>query len=93
MNEDLFKVGDRIRISDDYHWAQGALGTIALPDDMVVRLSADVPWHGCWRHVQGVNRLFTFYWVTFDEPHTDEEGDDLYSSGEIDSDYLSLEHQ
>jgi hypothetical protein len=36
-----FALGDRVRISPEYTWAQGATGTIAMPPDFVVDLVKD----------------------------------------------------
>jgi hypothetical protein len=79
----MFSVGDRGRISEAYHWAQGATGTIVEP-----------PWPNPpagqnFREVPSPEGLLRFYWVEFDEPHEDDERDGYrYSSGEIDERYL-----
>jgi hypothetical protein len=79
---DAFRIGDRVQITSDHHWAQGAFGTIAHH-----------PWPGlppdaCSRKIQSLHGMLTFYQVSFDEPQTDEEGDSGYTAGEIDARYL-----
>jgi hypothetical protein len=86
--ESRFKVGDRVRISHDHHWAQGAFATISLPPSPVAELSNKEPWHGCWRHVKGVQGVLTFYWVWFDEEHDDGSGDEPYAAAEIEVSFL-----
>ena len=45
-------------------------------------------WHGVWRHVNSLKGLLTFYWVVFDQPQIDADGDGPYGGAEIDSAYL-----
>ena len=79
----MFSKGDRVKISEAHHWAQGATGTIA-----------EHPWPGlprgqCFRDVPSLQGLLRFYPVQFDEPHEDGERDGhLYAGGEIDERYL-----
>lgn len=86
-----FYLGDRVRISTKYHWAQNALGTVALPPEFPQQQVQDqAPWEGCHRFVQGVNRKIEFYWVNFDEPQEDADGDGPYMGGEIDAEMMEL---
>jgi hypothetical protein len=81
-----FKLGDRVRVSEEYHWAQGALGTIAEPPDFAKQLVEDqAPWGGLSRIVQGTKGPIEFYWVCFNEPQQDADGDGPYLGGEIES--------
>jgi len=48
MSKD-FSPGDRIRISEDYHWAKGELGSIMQPPDYVVNFADG--WVGIHREV------------------------------------------
>jgi len=84
-----YKPSDRVRISLNYHWAQGASGTIDnAPDfakELVVRES---PWEGHRRFVQGVEGVIEIYWVWFDEPQYDPDGDGPYKGSEIESDAI-----
>jgi hypothetical protein len=77
--------GDRVRISKDYHWAQGSRGTISHHFYTVAKDL--MPRDQCFRKVKSLQGMLTFYWVKFDEPQRDAEGD-LYSGGEIDDRYL-----
>ncbi len=79
-----FYPGDQVRISTEYHWAQGALGTIVEPPEFARQLVQDRdPWEGWHRFVQGVKGPIEFYWVDFDEPQIDADGDGPYAGGEI----------
>lgn len=88
MDKD-FVIGDRVCISEQYHWAQGISGTIAEPPDAVVSMVND--WQGPWRIVEALRGPLRFYWVEFDEPQTDADGDGPYFGAEIDSAFLSFE--
>ena len=48
MSKD-FSPGDRIRISDDYHWAKDELGTVTQPPEYIVNFSDG--WDGTHRNV------------------------------------------
>ena len=91
MSKD-FSPGNPIRISEDYHWAKGELGTIMQPPDYVVNFADG--WDGNHRNVPSLQGLLVFYWVEFDQPQIDADGDGPYDEAEIDSDYLiRLENQ
>ena len=71
-----------MRVSDDFFWAKGATGIISAPPDAVTSLS------GAW--VGGLTReevsalgTHTVYWVWFDEPQFDANGDGPYSGGQV----------
>ncbi len=84
-----YNVGDRVRISRQDRWAKGVKGTIQPPPEFAQDLVADCyPWEGHRRVVKGRTRLITFYWVEFDEPQTDADGDGPYPEAEIDADTL-----
>jgi hypothetical protein len=84
-----YSQGDRVQVSNDYHWAKCAFGTVGPPPGPVVDLvSDDNAWAGCRRVVQGVKGPIEFYWVVFDEPQVDAEGDGPYASAEIQAEYL-----
>jgi hypothetical protein len=75
-------LGDRIRDSDDFFWALGATGTIAEPPGPVTAISG--VWDGNLTRKEtselGTN---TVYWVWFDEPQFDFDGDGPYRAGSI----------
>jgi hypothetical protein len=80
--DNLFNDGDRVEISDAFFWAKGATGTVSLAPAEVTAISG--PWD-C-----GISRLETSalgtnrtYWVWFDEPQYDADGDGPYKGGSI----------
>ena len=95
--------GDRVRVADTYHWAQGATGTIAdfsptedvdavarqygMSEDVLAafhrRLAARQP-----HVVESQKGPLVFYWVDFDQPQYDSDGDGPYASAEIDANAL-----
>ena len=74
--------GDRVRVSDDFMWAQGALGTVSPPPKEVIAISGE--WDGGMTRVEvsalGKNVV---YWVWFDEPQRDADGDGPYRGGQV----------
>jgi hypothetical protein len=84
-----FSAGDRVRVSDDFFWAKGATGTISAPPDEVTAIG------GKWD--EGLTRLevsalgtHTVYWVWFDQPQHDADGDGPYRGGQIWESALTL---
>lgn len=77
-----FASGDRVRVSDSFFWAQGSKGTVSPPPDAVIALSG--PWDPNLTRIEhsalGAN---TVYWVWFDEPQYDADGDGPYRGGQI----------
>jgi hypothetical protein len=77
-----FSPGDHVSISQDFFWAKGASGTIAKPPIEVVALSG--PWDNDLTRIEvsalGKN---TVYWVWFDEPQFDVDGNGPYKGGSI----------
>jgi len=77
-----FSDGDRVTVSQDYHWAKNVRGRIGAPPAQVVGLSG--PWKdNLTRTVQTRKGPVIFYWVWFDEPQRDAEGDGPYEGAEI----------
>ena len=84
-----FSIGDRVRVSDDFFWAKAATGTISAPPDAVTSLSG--AWDGgLTRQEFSVLGTHTVYWVLFDEPQFDADGDGPYLGGRIWESALSL---
>jgi hypothetical protein len=84
-----FKANDRIKVSQDFFWAKGAFGTISEPPAEITAVS------GGWD--EGLTRLEKsalgsnkVYWVWFDEPQLDADGDGPYRGGQIWEDSMTL---
>jgi hypothetical protein len=77
-----FQAGDRVIISQDFFWAKGATGTISRPPEEVTAISG--PWkNGLTRMECSALGEATVYWVWFDEPQLDADGDGPYRGGSI----------
>ena len=77
-----FLAGDRVLISKDFFWAKGALGTVSVPPPEVTAISG--PWDdGMTRQEHSALGEATVYWVWFDEPQFDADGDGPYRGGSI----------
>ena len=84
-----FTRGDRVRLSDDFFWAKGATGTVSAPPDAAISLGS--PWDGgLTRQAKSALGAHTVYWVWFDEPHFDADGDGPYGGAQIWESALSL---
>jgi hypothetical protein len=84
-----FSVGDRVLISPDFFWARGATGTISNPPPEVTAISG--PWDGALtRQGNGALGQATVYWVWFDEPQRDADGDGPFRGGQIHENALTL---
>lgn len=75
-------LGDRVRVSPMYPWAKGVTATV------IGGLQGDSMKY-C-RKVYTNDGLRTFYFVAFDQPQVDEEGDGPYIGAEIESSYIEL---
>jgi hypothetical protein len=80
MHKDRFKLYQRVRISGDCHWAQNATGMIAEPPTHMVEGYGD----GVSRVVESSRGPIVFYFVQFDSPQYDADGDGPYPASEID---------
>jgi hypothetical protein len=84
-----FSVGDRIFISPNFFWAKGAAGTISTPPPEVTTVSG--PWkNNLTRQEHSALGEATVYWVWFDEPQRDAEGDGPYRGGCIHENAITL---
>jgi hypothetical protein len=84
-----FAAGDRVRVAEDFFWACGAIGTVATPPEAVASLS------GRWnddltRQEKSALGTHTVYWVWFDEPQFDADGDGPFQGGSIWASKLNL---
>ena len=87
MGETL-AVGSRIKISANYHFAENVTGEITQPPAFIIENSDG--WKEIVREVKYSKGILFFYWVKFDEPQIDEDGDGPYQEAEIDSEHLIL---
>lgn len=84
-----FFAGNRVRVSDDFFWARGAVGTISGPPDEVTAISG--AWDaGLTRQEKSALGTNTVYWVWFDEPQLDADGDGPFRGGSIWESALTL---
>ncbi len=84
-----FSAGDRVVVSLDFFWAKGATGTISEPPPEVTMLSG--PWEGGLTHIErSALGEAIVYWVWFDEPQRDADGDGPYRGGCIHENSLTL---
>jgi len=84
-----FSTGDRVLISTDFYWAKGATGTISEPPPEVLALSG--PWETrLTRQERSALGESTVYWVWFDEPQLDADGDGPFRGGCIHESALAL---
>jgi hypothetical protein len=84
-----FSAGDRIRVSDSFFWAKGATSIISAPPDAVTSISGE--WDGgLTRKEASAVGTNTVYWVWFDEPQHDADGDGPYRGGQIWESALTL---
>ena len=86
--ENTFSVRDRIKISEKYHWPKNATGEIGQPPKYIVEMPEG--WKGIVREVNSLKGILLFYWVKFDEPQIDADGDSPYQEAEIDSNFILL---
>jgi hypothetical protein len=85
----IFSIGDRVFISPDFFWAKGATGTISAPPPQVTVLSG--PWDGGLTHQEhSALGEATVYWVWFDEPQHDADGDGPFRGGCIHESAMTL---
>jgi hypothetical protein len=72
---------DRVYISPDFFWAKGATGTISNSPPEVTSLSGIWDNGNLTRQEQSALGEATVYWVWFDEPQFDADGDGPYRGG------------
>jgi hypothetical protein len=88
--ESPFAIGDRVRISDSASWACGAAGRIGLPPPSLLEameIAQDITgaqnhgWVGASSRSVRNGREVVEWWVTFDKPQVDEDGDGPMAGG------------
>ena len=87
-----FAAGDRVTVSLDFFWAKGATGTVNVAPPEIVALSG--PWgdNGLTRQERSALGENTVYWVLFDTPQLDADGDGPYRGGQIWASVLAPVH-
>jgi hypothetical protein len=87
-----FKAGDKVFIKGHWNFPNDGNGTISNPPSFAVELVAGQidPWDGIHRMVKGRKGPIEFFWVVFDEPQHDGDGDGPYMGGEVEAEYISL---
>jgi hypothetical protein len=86
-----FKLGDRVHIEGHWNFPNGCTGTVSRPPKSVDKHMPDKKlWRGARRTVKGKKGSIVFYWVKFDFPQTDSDGDGPYSEGEIEAEFIRL---
>ena len=84
-----FSDGARVVVSPDFFWAKQARGTISSPPPEVTALSG--PWQdGLTQQEVSALGTNTVYWVWFDKPQLDADGDGPYRGGQIWESALTL---
>ena len=77
-----FSFGDRVLISSDFFWAKGATGTISRPPLEITTLSG--AWDGDITRIEhSALGEALVYWVWFDVPQFDVDGDGPFRGGQI----------
>jgi hypothetical protein len=85
----IFSNGDRVIVSQDFFWARQAKGTISSPPLEVTSISG--PWPGgLTRQEVSAFGTNTVYWVWFDEPQFDANGDGPFKGGTVWESALTL---
>ena len=85
-----FKAGDKVLIQGHWNYPDHCTGVISKPPEYVVELAEDQnPWDGVHRWVYGRKGTVECYWVTFDEPQFDSDGDGPYEEAEIEVEYIT----
>jgi hypothetical protein len=81
-----FKIDDRVRIAASADWARGATGSIALPPSSLLESieiihGVDAGWDGASRTAAVEGVMTVLWWVVFDEPLFDEDGEGPMAGG------------
>jgi len=84
-----FRLNDRVLISENFFWAKNATGTVTEPPPEVFAIGG--PWdENLTRQERSALGVHTVYWVWFDTPQLDADGDGPYRGGQIWESAMSL---
>lgn len=83
------EAGDRVRVLAHWNWPFDCTGRVEEPPKSAPLVGeGGGTWQGCRRVVQGRKGPIESFWVTFDEPQRDGDGDGPYRAGEVESEFL-----
>ncbi len=86
-----FNIGDKVYVKGNWNFPNDCKGTISYPPEDAVQLVEDQnPWEGIHRFVQGRKARIEFFWVKFDEPQMDGDGDGPYLEGEVEAECIYI---
>lgn len=74
-------LGTRVQVTNSPFWPGDPAGRLAAAPAPVVDLGGG--WQGHFRWVPERSGLRRYYWVHFDTPQIDSDGDGPYSAGEV----------
>ena len=85
------KLGDKVSVKGNWNFPEDCKGEIANPPEAAKQLVADSEkWDGVHRFVKERKGLIEYYWVRFEKPQKDSDGDGPYKEGEIEAENLEL---
>ncbi|WP_316367817.1 hypothetical protein [Candidatus Thiodiazotropha sp. CDECU1] len=86
-----YKIGNRVHIEGHWNFPNDCTGTISKPPKLAAHHAADhASWRGARRVVKGKKGSIVFYWVKFDTPQIDNDGDGPYAEAEVEAEYIEL---
>ena len=78
-----FAPNDRVRVSRSFTWAREASATVSVGSG-----ATHSPFGNYFRDVPGAHGQIRCYWLVFDVPQIDADGDGPYAAAEISEKYL-----
>jgi hypothetical protein len=75
-----FAKDDRVRVSLDFFWAKGATGVVSSPPPEVLSISGQWDDNLTRQEISALGEN-TVYWVWFEEPQGDADGDGPFRGG------------
>ncbi|MEW8508153.1 MAG: hypothetical protein AB2598_15760 [Candidatus Thiodiazotropha sp.] len=85
------KIGDRVFIEGHWNFPNTCTGTVSKPPKSANKhMPGQGLKAGAKRVVKGKKGRIVFYWIKFDNPQLDSDGDGPYSAGEIEAEFIKL---
>ena len=81
----MLKIGQKIRISPDFIWARSEIGVVSYPPSTLIEYDE----LGYARTVSCVEGPVLYYYIEFETPQFDSDGDGPYRGAEIPEKYLT----